>query len=96
MKGSEDDLNIFDMLNSLSKSECTEADSIADSIPLFILSIPNAAQYKAIELYNLWIQKVGIIPTTDNLARWALEYISYVAKEIPAELLKLQVKNNNV
>lgn len=88
-------MNVFDKLNELNKADSIEADAIADSIPKFILDTPNASQMKNIELYNLWLQRVGIIPSGDEVARWALEFISYVAKDVPVELLKLQVESKN-
>jgi len=84
-------MNVFERLNLLNENECIEADKIADSISEFIINTKNLEKYRKIELYNLWLQQSGIVPTTDDISLWAVEYLSYVVKEIPIDLLKLQV-----
>lgn len=86
-------MNVFDRLNTLNTSEAIEADKIADSISTFLVTNPDATQYQKVELYNRWIQQEAIIPSGDNVARWAFEYLCYVTKEISVEWFKLQIGN---
>lgn len=87
-------MNIFDKLNKMSKNNSVEADKIADSIPGFLLSTKDASQYKKIDLYNMWLQKTGIVPSSDELAVWTLEFLYYAANHIPNELFQMQLTKN--
>lgn len=86
-------LNVFTMLNSLSEEESKEADRIADTIPKFLLGCPNYEKMNAVELYNRWVFSTGLKPSTDRLLQWTYLFISYFAKEVPRDLLELQVNS---
>lgn len=83
---------LFEIQNKLKDEDAEEINRIAESVPIFLINkCPNYKRLGKLDLYNEWIQTMGIIPSNDLLSEWSLLFLIFFVKEVPQEYMKLQL-----
>lgn len=83
---------LFEIQNKLNSEDAEEINKIADSVPIFLIKKCDDYKKKGkLDLYNEWIQAMGIIPSNDLISEWSLLFLVHLAKDVPREYMELQL-----